>query len=492
MFGGFNRRSANKKRHSQPKLLNVPAPVVRAFSSKSRHISSSRPIPSPISVPSQPEGPPVPEISHTFLLSILIPTLTARSEMLEKLMDKLKLQIRESSQGSEPDVEVVINEDDGTKPVGFKRNALIAAANGKFVVFVDDDDDISDDYVYQIRRAIIDHPNVDCIGMRAVMTTGGRSPRPVVYSKKYQIPSVKGSMFLRPPQHMTPIRRAIAIRHKFPNINLGEDGHWAKCVYPDIKSEHFVDKVLYHYRFEPSQSATQQGTRLQSQVLTDDFSIIIPTARSENLIPCVTSILAMEPALDPSRIIVVDDGARVGSEDTLKGITWVTGDKPFCFARNVNLGIKKAPGDVIILNDDTTLETKFGITSMSYAVRGSYGIGVCSAAINGFVGNPNQKRVGPTGLRQESRVVAFICVYIPRKVLDGIGRLDERFVGYGWEDNDYCRRAIQAQLRLVVYDGCVVRHGDTVKTSTFRSRPDISELSSKNRDLYIKKWGADK
>ena len=48
--------------------------------------------------------------------------------------------------------------------------------------------------------------------------------------------------------------------------------------------------------------------------------------------------------------------------------------------------------------------------------------------------------------RDEPRTVAFVCVLIPRRTIERIGLLDERFCFYGFDDNDYCRRARIAGL----------------------------------------------
>ncbi|MBI2486502.1 MAG: hypothetical protein HYW01_06020 [Deltaproteobacteria bacterium] len=77
------------------------------------------------------------------LFSILIPTLESRQEQFHKLYEKLNRQIAENSLTEE--VEVAYFLDNMKHSVGFKRNKLIEWAKGKFVAFVDDDDDVSDD-----------------------------------------------------------------------------------------------------------------------------------------------------------------------------------------------------------------------------------------------------------------------------------------------------------------------------------------------------------
>lgn len=226
------------------------------------------------------------------------------------------------------------------------------------------------------------------------------------------------------------------------------------------------------------------------------YTVVVLSARASNLIPCVQSILEHEPGLQPDRIVVVDDGARQDAEPLLRGVRWLDGGQPFVFARNANLGIQAADGDVILMNDDARLETPGGFTKLVSEVRKQARPGICSAAIRGYVGNPRQvvrEPDEPGGTWQpEPRIepvtLAFICVCIPRSVYDALGPLDERFGGYGFEDNDYCARALQAGRELMVWDGCVVEHGSL--PPTYRSRPDWRTLSQQNEALYVEKWRA--
>lgn len=424
-------------------------------------------------------------------LSILILTLSSRASILGRLIQKLEKQINALS--LTPEIEVLIFEDNKEYSVGTKRTRLLTEARGEFVVFIDDDDDISDDYVHQFIGAIRAHPTVDCIGMRGVITTNGSDPRQVVYSLKNSAHYEEKGVYYRPPCHLTPIRRTIAAAFPYIDASFGEDSDWAMRVLASgsLKSEVFVDKVLYYYQFSPSDSETQNRFKVAEQGSV--FHIVILSARAANLRRCLASILENEPTLPKDRIIVVDDGARIDCGREFPGVTWVNGQRPFIFSRNANLGIKKAPGDVILLNDDARLATKFGFSSQSFATRARSDIGICSAAIDGYVGNPAQKPgIVAAGLRiEQGNALAFISVYITREALTRIGLLDERFVGYGYEDNDYCLRSRKAGFHLAVYDGCIVEHGVSKETSTYRSKPDISDLMEMNRGLYKAKWPND-
>ena len=218
------------------------------------------------------------------------------------------------------------------------------------------------------------------------------------------------------------------------------------------------------------------------------FSVVIPSARAENLVACVRSVLANEPDLPPDRVFVVDDGARTEAEPLLPPVRSITGARPFVFARNANLGIRAADGDVILLNDDARLLTPGGFTALVQQAQRDQRVGICSAGIRGMVGNPRQIANGGRELRIEPVTLAFVCVYIPKAVFETLGELDERFSGYGFDDNDYCARILAAGLELAVCDGCVVEHG--VLPPTFRSRPGWRTLSKQNEELYVEKWRA--
>lgn len=219
------------------------------------------------------------------------------------------------------------------------------------------------------------------------------------------------------------------------------------------------------------------------------FKVVILSANAANLVPCVRAVLTHEPALPPEHIIVVDDGARPKAEPHLPGLTWVAGAKPFVFSRNANLGITAAASDVILLNDDALLLTAGGFTRLIEQAQTTANVGVCSAAVQGLVGNPRQLRVLPTnprpanGVRFEPQHLAFVSVFLPWAVYQHVGPLDERFIGYGFDDNDYCERVKAAGYRLGIWDGCVVDHSGKLP-STYRTRRDLPELYHANRLRY--------
>jgi hypothetical protein len=76
-------------------------------------------------------------------LSILTPAVPSRIFQLQKLCFELEGQIKGLP------VEHLALLDNKRRTVGEKRDALLRAARGRYVAFVDDDDDVSDDYVFE-------------------------------------------------------------------------------------------------------------------------------------------------------------------------------------------------------------------------------------------------------------------------------------------------------------------------------------------------------
>jgi glycosyltransferase involved in cell wall biosynthesis len=134
------------------------------------------------------------------------------------------------------------------KPVGTKRNDLIAQAKGEYVVFIDDDDKIAQDYISSIMEAIDQGP--DAVGFRGYMTTNGQ--RRVDFEIRKGHPyGVQDGKILRWHNHICPIKREIASQFRFPEVSYGEDYAWSKLINDSglIQTEVFIDKDLYHYDF---------------------------------------------------------------------------------------------------------------------------------------------------------------------------------------------------------------------------------------------------
>lgn len=213
------------------------------------------------------------------------------------------------------------------------------------------------------------------------------------------------------------------------------------------------------------------------------FSIIIPSRNISNLTACIK---ALRDAGETSRVIVVNDGIEWPMDEGTN--SWLPADvypgrKPFCFARNINIGIGAAgKDDVVLMNDDVLLaEGKLG--DLSNWTAGGH---IVSAAIRGPA-HPYHSETGWSPGFQSRSFVPFVCVWVSRQLIDRIGLLDEQFTPGSYEDNDYCRRAAEAGYGTGTCYSVVVDHQTLPHTFRPAGKPDLYDLAA-NRKRYEDKW----
>jgi GT2 family glycosyltransferase len=217
-------------------------------------------------------------------------------------------------------------------------------------------------------------------------------------------------------------------------------------------------------------------------ILNRPWSVVIPSDRIDAAANCAASILKMHIGLSPSKIVVVSKSitpAEIGK--AVPGATLIRDPSEFCFARRVNIGVENTgQNDVVLVGDDVEVVTAAAFDQMSSEAP----LRILSASIQGRVGPWWQQ----TGRISEVPFVSFVCVYLPRQVLQMVGPFDESFPGYGYEDTDYCIRARRAGLSCGVSD-VIVEHGVTVRSNFIEKHAaDLSEMERAARAAFAAKW----
>jgi hypothetical protein len=188
------------------------------------------------------------------ILSILIPTLATRRKFFSRLMDRLQPQRC-------PEVEILVDRDDGQRCIGEKRNRLVARAAGQWLVHIDDDDLVEGDYVPAVLEALGSNP--DCVGYLVGRYANGQRFGTARHSLDVEkwgqrtVPrraDMEGvgpvhTFYTRTPMHINPIRTSIARQVPFQPLNFLEDHKFSLAVKPLLASEAFIDRVMYHYYF---------------------------------------------------------------------------------------------------------------------------------------------------------------------------------------------------------------------------------------------------
>jgi len=178
------------------------------------------------------------------LLSVLIATMPSRKDMFTSLTSKLLCQVSKY----ESSVELLYDDTMGIN-IGDKRNQLLQRANGLFSVFVDDDDDVSYNYIELIIEAIRSDPKADAIGIRGSISFNGLSEKKWIISGKYKGWYEENNVYYRTHNHISPVKTELARLVGFPSKSHGEDYDYSMALLPHIKTEVFIDSEIYHYKY---------------------------------------------------------------------------------------------------------------------------------------------------------------------------------------------------------------------------------------------------
>ncbi len=218
--------------------------------------------------------------------------------------------------------------------------------------------------------------------------------------------------------------------------------------------------------------------------------LIIPSSDPNLALTCLSSIEDRNPSFLNKTVIVTDEPDIFdGLLALYPNVIIQLAPKPFNFAKWTNLGIRVVydlDESFMLLNDDTELLTDHGLSVLEQIVEREGSVPIISAAIRGTSGVIDQRQVTPSSIRLMPGHISFTAVAIHKSVFEEIGMLDERFVGYGHEDNDMCQRAINAGLAIGVYDGCVFNHYKP--HSTFGRADNFQEMWLLGETIYLEKW----
>lgn len=185
-----------------------------------------------------------------FKLSILIPTLKSRTNQLLNVVSILNKQIKDCQAFGI--IEILIDEDNREATTGAKRNRLIENAKGKYIVFMDDDDEPANNYISLILTAIKSNPDV--IPINGYMSTNGHGAKfwDMGLGFGYGVKEINGmQVYDRFPNHIAPMKKELIKDFKFMNITVGEDYEWAKRINDSgiLKTEVRITESVYHYKF---------------------------------------------------------------------------------------------------------------------------------------------------------------------------------------------------------------------------------------------------
>jgi glycosyltransferase involved in cell wall biosynthesis len=184
------------------------------------------------------------------------------------LIRKLEAQIQTSKSQH---VEILGLFDNKKRTVGEKRDALLQISNGKYVVFIDDDDRVAETYVSDILASLTSDP--DCVVFDCICTMNGKKQIHCKYGIEFEYKDTdRDNKWFGKPAHTMVYRSAIAKKHRYASISDGEDVDWVKRASKEIKKQNRISKVLYFYDFNQNTSETR-GPRSSTTVKNGLISV---------------------------------------------------------------------------------------------------------------------------------------------------------------------------------------------------------------------------
>ncbi|MBV9124103.1 MAG: glycosyltransferase [Planctomycetes bacterium] len=208
---------------------------------------------------------------------------------------------------------------------------------------------------------------------------------------------------------------------------------------------------------------------------------------------------------EPYELVFVDNGSTDGTLEYLRAlpdVTVIANPANLGFPAAANQGLRAARGDQVLLLNNDTVATSGWLRRLLAPLAEDPKVGLvgpCSNAVSGPQQVPVPYRdladldgfawewaqVHPGECLAAQRLVGF-CLLFRRELLERVGYLDERFGMGCFEDDDYCRRALDAGYRAVIARDAFVHH---FGSQTFRgSGVDLGALLRRNHQVFLAKW----
>jgi hypothetical protein len=214
--------------------------------------------------------------------SILIPTMVGREKSLQNLLQS----INEKRERLCPNlkIEISISFDNKEASIGTKRQQLLRDARGKYMSFIDDDDDITDAYFEDARECIVGKYHVCRLRGQIRQYT-------FTHSTEYDENSMLavGDVFTRPPNHLNIMLTEPAKFVDFKDLKNAEDFDWAIKLskykfftleyQPDLSRIHYIYNVSYEIQ---DQMIERQRNRPVISMLRFTQPFVVPTPPSTN------------------------------------------------------------------------------------------------------------------------------------------------------------------------------------------------------------------
>lgn len=405
-------------------------------------------------------------------------------------------------------------------------NEAVALASGEFVAFLDSDDELTPDALYEVARAIRDSRDVDVIYSDEDKLDD--------YDRRYEPffkPDWSPDLLLSCNYicHFLVVRRQLLMQ--VGGLRSDFDGSQDYDLLLRLMEKHprviHISKILYHWRAcatsTASSSAIRPKAHLAAERAISDYlqrndiqatvsqgcdpgrwvvryailenpkvSIVIPTGgRLELLQPCIESI-HRETDYSNYEILLVDNSRGSAVQEYAMSLSNSVSiryvdyrGKPFNYSTLNNFAVKQTEAPLLLfLNDDTTATKRDWLTAMvEHGQRSSVGavgaklvypggsiqhagvvLGLFDNAGHAFKHIPSDSHhyFCFPQLIRNCSAVTAACMMTRRAVFQEIGGFDEKNLAVAFQDVDYCLRLRKAGYFIVYTPAALLVHHESV------------------------------
>lgn len=430
------------------------------------------------------------------------------------------------------------------KGIAGATNAAIDSAVGDFIVFLDHDDEITNDCLFELTKCI-NEENPDFIySDEDKIDPEGNYTQPH-FKPDWSPDTMMSTMYTC---HVSCVRTHLAkelggLRSNFDGC---QDWDFVLRVSEITNNISHIPKILYHWRIIPASIASDITAKPYvlnaSRAVREDaiirrkqnatveelpgyhgyfrvnyhpvnnplISIIIPTRDNHNVLRRCVSSLMEKTEYRNFEIIIVDNGSV--NNETLTYLNLIDGkdnvkvlrhDIPFNFSELNNYGVKYAKGDIyLFLNDDTEvlkpdwLQRMAGFTQLDHigAVGAKLlypgGKLIQHAGVLNLQNGPSHaflkqgKDLPGYFLRNQLEynwlIVTGACLMIEKRKFNEISGFDESFP-IAYNDVDICMTLSQKGYHNIVCQGVSLIHHESISRGV--DHQDIEKASRLKNDL---------
>jgi hypothetical protein len=201
----------------------------------------------------------------TPILSILTPSIPERFDKWLQISQELFLQCT-TINATHPTlgrVQLLSDTSDsflsGGLSIGKKRQRLVEQAKGKYLCFLDDDEDIAPNYVETLVRLC--HQDKDVVTFRSFAKNDFYWS---VIDMRLGNPNEEATpdrIVKRNAWHICPVKSEYAKLYPFEDTNYSEDWNWMEKVLTHCKTEAHTDQILHCYQHSAKTSEADKITK---------------------------------------------------------------------------------------------------------------------------------------------------------------------------------------------------------------------------------------